>query len=216
MKQELAFLLQIYCHCVIELVSKLAHVKDIKLDILLNLVINFVSNIYIICHTSNIDKVKIKSLLDEGIIIIMDYIIISKEECLATEQYKPKYNDAIHFALQKTLANIYHPSKYKTHHRINKHIYNGVTILRDIFLCIIMYEQKNGILPHQLINNVNTITHNISSKLIPIITSTYKLTYFSSSYINMQLGQLLNSPPVNNTLDCIYSKIEHILRNPAN
>lgn len=213
MKQDLNFLLNNYCHNTIELITKLAHLEGIKLDVLINLVINYVSTVYIICHTNNFDKEKIKILLDEGVVIILDYIIISKEECLSTEQYKPKYNDAIHFSLQKTLSKIYTPTKYKQNHKINKYTYNCVNLLRDIYLFLIMLELRNA-KPNQLRNKLFAIEKSILGKLIPIIGSTCKHSNYSSAYINTQLGQLLstNHPAVSNIInESLFATLEQIL-----
>ena len=215
MKQDLIFLLQTFSHNTIELITKLSYLEGIKLDILINLVINYVSSIYTICHTNKFDKEKIKILLDEGVVIILDYIIISKEECLSTEQYKPKYNDAIHFSLQKSLSKIHTPSKHKLHHKINKYTYNCVNLLRDIYLFLVMLELRNaGLNNHELFtNNVFAIEKAISRKLIPLIDSACKHSNYSSSYINTQLGQLLSNspPPASNINGPIYSTLEQIL-----
>lgn len=218
MKQELNVLLQIFSHSTMELVNKLSHFEDIKVDVLINLVINYVATVFIICHTNNIDNEKTKQILDEGVVIILDYIIISKEECLSTEQYKSKYNDAIHFSLQKTIAKLNTSPKHKIHHRINKTAYKCITILRDIYIFFIMLElQKSKYTMASLKPAIIfTIEKNITAKLISIIIASSKHSNNSSANINSKLGQLLfksHSPTSNESIatNTLYSTIEQIL-----
>lgn len=106
MKKYFSFIIYNYCFFSINMIEKLVEFADINFNTIHYLLINFITNIYIICLTNNISLDRIKTVIDEGALIIFDYLIISREECLNTTTYKIKYNDAIHFAYQKILSKI--------------------------------------------------------------------------------------------------------------
>jgi hypothetical protein len=78
--------------------------------------------------------------------IIFDYLIISREECINTNTYKIKYNDAIHFAYQKILSKINIIDKDRgsiinnlKSMNTNKSLYltiYGINLIKSIFNCL--------------------------------------------------------------------------------
>lgn len=146
MKKYFSFILYNYCFFSISMIEKLIDFNDINFNILHYLLINFISNIFILSITSNISLDKIKGIIDEGCMIVFDYLTISREEYLNTNTYKIKYNDAIHFANQKILSKI--NTIVKSNGQIpnnlkpmtaNKNlglIMDGINLIKTIFCCL--------------------------------------------------------------------------------
>lgn len=146
MKKYFSFILHNYCFFSISMIEKLIDFNDINFNILHYLLINFISNIFILSITSNISLDKIKSIIEEGCIIVFDYLTISREEYLDTNTYKIKYNDAIHFAYQKILSKINTIVKYngQTPNNLkpmtaNKNLgllIEGINLIKAVFCCL--------------------------------------------------------------------------------
>lgn len=146
MKKFFSFIIYNYCFFSINMIEKLIDFPDINFNTIHYLLINFITNIYILCLTNNIALNKVKVLIDEGCMIIFDYLIISREECLNTNTYKIKYNDAIHFAYQKMLSKINMICKEQGSiinnlkpMNTNKNlglIIDGINLIKNIFHCL--------------------------------------------------------------------------------
>jgi hypothetical protein len=100
-KKHAQFLLYSYCHYILEIFNKLADKPDINFSILIELCNNYILNLFTICLANQINLDVSKGLIDEAIIIVLDYISISHEDEFAEQNYNTKFNDAIHFSLQK-------------------------------------------------------------------------------------------------------------------
>ena len=146
MKKYFSFIIYNYCFFSINLFERLIDFADINFNTIHYLLINFITNIYILCLTNNISLDKIKLIIDEGALIIFDYLTISREESLDTSTYKIKYNDAIHFTYQKMFSKINTlvkeqgviPNNLKPMN-INKKlslVIDGINIIKNIFNCI--------------------------------------------------------------------------------
>lgn len=100
-KKHAQFLLYSYCHYILEIYNRLADKPDINFSILIPLVNNYILNLFIICLANQINLDITKGIIDEAIIIVLDYISISHEEEFQKQNYNPRINDAIHFSWQK-------------------------------------------------------------------------------------------------------------------
>jgi hypothetical protein len=146
MKKYFSFIIYNYCFFSINMIEKLIDFPDINFNTIHYLLINFITNIYILCLTNNIQLDKVKVIIDEGCMIIFDYLTISREECLNTTTYKIKYNDAIHFAYQKMLSKINITAKEQgtiinniKPMNTNKNlglVIDGITLIKNIFYCL--------------------------------------------------------------------------------
>lgn len=158
MKKYFSFILYNYCFFSISMIEKLIDFNDINFNILHYLLINFISNIFILSITSNISLDKIKGIIEEGCIIVFDYLTISREEYLDTSTYKIKYNDAIHFAYQKILSKV--NTIVKSNGQIpnnlkpmtaNKNlglIMDGINLIKAIFCCLFKTMFLNAEIQH--------------------------------------------------------------------
>jgi hypothetical protein len=146
MKKYFSFIIYNYCFFSINMIEKLIDFPDINFNTIHYLLINFITNIYILCLTNNIQLDKVKVIIDEGCMIIFDYLTISREECLNTNTYKIKYNDAIHFAYQKMHSKINIIAKEQGSiinnlkpMNTNKNlglIIDGINLIKSIFSCL--------------------------------------------------------------------------------
>ena len=100
-KKYAQFLLYSYCHYILEIFNRLSDKPDINFSILLELVNNYILNLFTICLANQVSLDVSKGLIDEAVLIVLDYISISHEEEFAEQNYNPKFNDAIHFSMQK-------------------------------------------------------------------------------------------------------------------
>ena len=100
-KKHAQFLLYSFCHYILEIYNRLADKPDINFSILIPLVNNYILNLFIICLANQINLDITKGIIDEAIIIVLDYISISHEEEFQKQNYNPRINDAIHFSWQK-------------------------------------------------------------------------------------------------------------------
>lgn len=117
LKKYSNFLILIYCHYVINIFNSLLDSPDIHYLLLIQLINNFITNIFQKCIYNNMDLNSIKSILNEGCSIILDYIIISKEEKFNNNNYIPKFTDAIQFSYQKIMFKI---DNYKLETKLRK------------------------------------------------------------------------------------------------
>lgn len=106
LKKYSNFLILIYCHYIINIFNSLIDINDIHYMLLINLFNNYITNIFLKCVSMNINLNNIKSIINEGCSIILDYIIISKEEKFNNNNYIPKFTDAIQFSYQKIMHKI--------------------------------------------------------------------------------------------------------------
>jgi len=106
LKKYSNFLILIYCHYIINIFNSLIDINDIHYMLLINLFNNYITNIFLKCVSMDINLNNIKSILNEGCSIILDYIIISKEEKFNNNNYIPKFTDAIQFSYQKIMHKI--------------------------------------------------------------------------------------------------------------
>lgn len=106
LKKYSKFLILVYCHYIINIFNSLIDITDIHYLVLINLFNNFITNIFLKCVDKNLDLNNTKTILNEGCSIILDYIIISKEEKFNNNNYTPKFTDAIQFSYQKILYKI--------------------------------------------------------------------------------------------------------------
>tara|TARA_B100000242_G_C43036726_1_gene483340 strand:+ start:936 stop:2093 length:1158 start_codon:yes stop_codon:yes gene_type:complete len=121
LKKYSNFLILIYCHYIINIFNSLIDITDIQYSLLINLFNNFITNIFLKCINTDLDLNNTKTILNEGCSIILDYIIISKEEKFNNNNYTPKFTDAIQFSYQKILhkiENSYLDSKLKNKYNI--------------------------------------------------------------------------------------------------
>lgn len=95
------FLLNTYKKTIVKTYIKLHDYGDIKYEILLPLMNNFILNIFKLCIVNTVNLDIIKNILEHGTNIIIDYICISHDN--TNKDYEPKYNNAISFAYQKTI-----------------------------------------------------------------------------------------------------------------
>ena len=154
MKKHFSFIIYNYCFFSITLIEKLIDFADINFNSIHYLLINFITNLYILGITNDISLEKIKTILEEGCQIVIDYLSISREESLSTSTYKIKYNDAIHFAYQKMLSKM--NTIVKGQHSITNNLkpmntnktlgleIDGIHIIRDIFNCLFKIQFFNG------------------------------------------------------------------------
>lgn len=136
------------------MIEKLIDFGDINFNCIHYLLINFITNLYILGITNDISLEKLKTVLEEGCQIVFDYLTISREESLNTTAYKIKYNDAIHFAYQKMLSKMNTLVKGQcavTNNlkpmNTNKHIgllIDGVHIIKNMFICLFKIQFFNG------------------------------------------------------------------------
>ena len=106
LKKYCNFLVLIYCHYIINIFNSLIDINDIHYMLLINLFNNYITNIFLKCISLDINLNNIKLILNEGCSIILDYIIISKEEKFNNTNYTPKFTDAIQFSYQKIIHKI--------------------------------------------------------------------------------------------------------------
>lgn len=106
LKKYCNFLVLIYCHYIINIFNSLIDINDIHYMLLINLFNNYITNIFLKCISLDINLNNIKLILNEGCSIILDYIIISKEEKFNNTNYTPKFTDAILFSYQKIIHKI--------------------------------------------------------------------------------------------------------------
>lgn len=179
MKKYLSFIIYNYCYFSINIFEKLIDFSDINFNTIHYLLINFITNIYILCLTNNISLDKIKIIIDEGCLIIFDYLTISREECLNTSTYKVKYNDAIHFAYQKILSKINTiikdqgliPNNLKPMNTNKKLglVIDGINIIKYIYNCIFkcQFIDNLTILKYIDINYYQSVITSLKAKTIP-------------------------------------------------
>ena len=106
LKKYCNFIILIYCHYVINIFNSLIDIPDIHYLLLIHLFNNYITNIFIKCINLNINLNNIKSIINEGCSIVLDYIIISKEEKFNNTNYIPKFTDALQFSYQKIMYKI--------------------------------------------------------------------------------------------------------------
>lgn len=185
MKKYFSFIIYNYYFFSINMLEKLIDFTDINFNTIHYLLINFITNIYILCLTNNISLDKIKIIIDEGTLIIFDYLTISREESLNTLTYKIKYNDAIHFAYQKMLIKINMIAKgngqlpnnlkpMNTNKKLGQ-IIDGINIIKNIFICVFKI---------QFINKVS---------ILKFIDITYYQSSISSFKINSTISKTQES-----------------------
>jgi hypothetical protein len=100
-KKHTQFLLYSYCHYILEIYNRLADKPEINFAILIPLINNYILNLFTIFVANQINLDAAKSLIDEAVIIVLDYISISHEDEFQKPNYHPRFNDAIHFSWQK-------------------------------------------------------------------------------------------------------------------
>jgi hypothetical protein len=100
-KKHAQFLLYSFCHYILEIYNRLADKPEINFIILIPLVNNYILNLFTICLANQINLDTAKGLIDEAVIIVLDYISISNEEEFQKQNYNSRFNDAIFFSWQK-------------------------------------------------------------------------------------------------------------------
>ncbi len=105
-KKHAQFLLYSYCHYILEIYNRLADKPDIKFEILIPLINNYILNLFTICLANQINLDATKGIIDEAVLITLDYISISNEDEFREQNYNPRFNDAIHFSYQKMHSRI--------------------------------------------------------------------------------------------------------------
>lgn len=100
-KKHAQFLLYSFCHYILEIYNRLADKPEINFIILIPLVNNYILNLFTICLANQINLDSAKGLIDEAIIIVLDYISISNEEEFQKQNYHTRFNDAIFFSWHK-------------------------------------------------------------------------------------------------------------------
>lgn len=199
MKKYFSFIVHNYCFFSINMIEKLIDFNDINFNILHYLLINFISNIFILSITNNIALDKIKGFIEDGCMIIFDYLTISREEFSSGNitAYKIKYNDAIHFAYQKILTKIntvlkdsgklQNNFKSMTTNKNMGLVLNGINLIKNIFCCLfkiqflksdilllkyinISYYQEKLHRINQLINNNTNLPVTLNSNTTTIFT----------------------------------------------
>jgi hypothetical protein len=100
-KKHAQFLLYSYCHYILEIYNRLSDKPDINFGVLIPLINNYILNLFIICLANQINLDATKGVIDEAVLIALDYISISNEDEFREQNYNPKFNDAIHFSYQK-------------------------------------------------------------------------------------------------------------------
>lgn len=100
-KKYAQFLLYSYCQYILEIFNRLSDKPDINFSVLIELINNYILNLFTICLANQISLDVSKGLIDEAVLIVLDYISISHEEEFTEQNYNPKFNDAIHFSMKK-------------------------------------------------------------------------------------------------------------------
>lgn len=100
-KKHEQFLLYSYCHYILEIYNRLADKPDINFEVLIPLINNYILNLFTICLANQINLDATKGIIDEAVLIALDYISISNEDEFREQNYNPRFNDAIHFSYQK-------------------------------------------------------------------------------------------------------------------
>ena len=100
-KKHAQFLLYSYCHYILEIYNRLSDKPDINFGVLIPLINNYILNLFIMCLANQINLDATKVVIDEAVLIALDYISISNEDEFREQNYNPKFNDAIHFSYQK-------------------------------------------------------------------------------------------------------------------
>lgn len=101
-KKYAQFLLYSYCHYNLEIFNRLSdRIGHINFPVLIELLNNYILNLFTICVGNSVNLDVTKGIIDEAVMIVMDYISISQEDEFKEENYCPKYADAIHFSFQK-------------------------------------------------------------------------------------------------------------------
>lgn len=100
-KKHAQFLLYSYCHYILEIYNRLSDKPDINFGILIPLINNYILNLFTICLANQINLDVTKGIIDEAVLIALDYISISHEDEFREQNYNPRFNDAIHFSYQK-------------------------------------------------------------------------------------------------------------------
>lgn len=158
LKKYCKFIILIYCHYVINIFNSLIDTHDIHYLLLIRLINNFITNIFLKSVKLYIKLRDIKNIINEGCSIILDYIIISKEEKFNNNKYIPKFTDAIQFSYQKVIP------------KVNKHnpIPDGQSAIKGIYTKkrsnkapFIVKSDKQDIANIQ----ANTISNNISNNI---------------------------------------------------
>lgn len=100
-KKHAHFLLYSYCHYILEIYNRLSDKPDMNFGVLIPLINNYILNLFTICLANQINLDVTKSIIDESVLITLDYISISHEDEFREQNYNPRFNDAIHFSYQK-------------------------------------------------------------------------------------------------------------------
>ena len=66
------FILFIYCHYIIEIIGNLIEFRDINFNILLTLINNYITNIYLICISNNISLAPYCQSPTRSLVIIIE------------------------------------------------------------------------------------------------------------------------------------------------
>ena len=160
MKKQLSFIIYNYCYFTIEIIDKLIEYKNINFKCLIYLMINFITNVFILAISENVPLEKIKMHLDTGCHIIIDYIIIGNEEHINDDI---KYNNAIQFAYQKILNSLAISGKTPIKN-INKtklliNLVNAIRLIQEIFNVTLLFiiGIENTDTPYMLLSRVDII-----------------------------------------------------------
>lgn len=200
MKKYFSFITCNYCFFSINMIEKLIDFGDINFNCIHYMLMEFMTNIFVICLANNMSLHKIKNIIENGCAIIFDYIIISREECLNTSTYKIKFNDAIQFAYQKTLTliNTHVKGNGQPFYNLkpinaNKNLIafiNGINLIKHIFCCLFKI---------QFFNN-NTLFKYID--ILHYKSEIYQLKHITDTYYDTICGK---------KIDKIHKRINDIL-----
>ena len=100
-KKYVHFLFYSYCHYILEIFNRLSDKHDLDFKVLINLITNYILNIFIICLTNNINLDITKNIIEQAVCLVLDYISISQEDEFREQNINPRFNDAINFSYQK-------------------------------------------------------------------------------------------------------------------
>jgi len=100
-KKHAQFLLYSYCHYILEIYNRLSDKPDMNFGVLIPLINNYILNLFTICLANQINLDVTKGIIDEAVLIALDYISISNEDEFREQNYNPHFNDAINFSYQK-------------------------------------------------------------------------------------------------------------------
>lgn len=128
-KKYSQFLLYSFCHYILEIYNRLADKSEINFAILIPLVNNYILNLFTICIANQVNLDTTKGIIDEAVIIVLDYISISHEDEFQKSNYNPRFNDAIFFSWQKIHDRILAQIPTKTTASVITNLPQGTSLL---------------------------------------------------------------------------------------